>query len=541
MACLERLRGALEAQVEILARADAGVVEQAVAAVTGLPPPRTCLRPDANEPASPDDPALASRHAALWSELSRVEALERSGKYHEALALAEQVLEHARALEHPSLEAPVLLALGEAHRKLGSFATAEQQLERAYFLGQELGRHEIVQKAAERLVVAVGVGQQDHERGLEWARHAEAALGRDADGLARAEFLASFGALRRERGEYAEALAAHEESLELYRAALAPDRLEIAHALSAIGIVLRKLGRNEEALTHHEQALTIFEAALGPEHPDIAAKLGNLATAQLRTGHAEQAASTMQRSLAIREAALGTDHTEIATTLTSLSVILSELGRHDEAEHAAQRALSILERTGTQPHTLCAALINLANARHLAGRYEPAMQIHRRAVVECEQAGLEDHLDFAQELFNFGQTLQELHALEEADAVLRRAVAILERSAQPVPERIMLVYNLLASVSLARGRFDEAIANAERWLALEPTVSPPPRHRVAMGWVLAQAQWGAGQRELALTHARDAARRAAALDDGPHAQQLRDDIRSWRAEHDPELGAPVAP
>jgi tetratricopeptide (TPR) repeat protein len=535
MACLERHRDALAAQVEVFAAADAAVVEQAVVAINGLRPADACLRADPGERSPPEDPALARRYDELSRELARAEALARSGGYRAALPLAEQAAAEARALPDLALEGRALLVLGGVQDALGELDEAEDGLERAYFIGRQLADDELARTAADRLVLVAGAQRQDYERGLEWARHAEAELELRDDALARGEHLGNLGLLLTLRGDYDQALRTLQQALEIHRAVLPPGDLAIADQLGRIGIVLRKLDDDAQAAAYHEQALAIYEQALGPDHPEVARVLHNLAAAQFRSGSAERAVASTRRAVAIWEAALGRDHVTIATALVNLSVMLVALDRHEQAEQAARDAIERLERSGTQPHTLCAALVALANAQHGRGRYEDAASTHRRAVAAFEQIGLDDHPDLAQELVNFGDTLERLHELQQAEAVLRRALAIFERSPDPPLRHLHAIHELLAHVALGREQWAQAVEHAERRIALEPVPVAQPYRVASMYLLLARARWGLGRdaRERALADAEQAERVAAELPPGEREDRLRREIGAWRAEHEP--------
>src|SRR5690606_14961632 len=88
-ACLSRRTAHLGALVDVLAQADASVVENAVQAVAALPGVATCSDEEALLlVAAPEDPEMAARVEEVRGQLARASALETTGKYEDALKLA---------------------------------------------------------------------------------------------------------------------------------------------------------------------------------------------------------------------------------------------------------------------------------------------------------------------------------------------------------------------------------------------------------------------------------------------------------------------
>jgi tetratricopeptide (TPR) repeat protein len=335
-----------------------------------------------------------------------------------------------------------------------------------------------------------------------------------------------------QRGELEHALVALEAALGLRREQGAGDPLDEAQLLSDIGVVQRRLGRNDEAVRNHEQALAAHEAALGPEHPAVAQTLSNLAAAYLAAKRKPEAERAARRSLAIDEAVRGPQHPRLASSLNNLSLILLQQDRHAEAEQAITRAVVIMEGADTQPHTLAIMVSNLALVQHQRHHYREAAQSHRKALALFEEAALDGHPDMAFKLALYGATLEALYELDEADAVLRRAVAMIEDASDEHASVKLEVYVPLGSVSAALGRWDDAIRYAEQALALERVVRIPRSHHAKLEFTLARARWAVpSTRARAIEHAREAARTSARL--GSSYAPLRAEVAKWLDEHAP--------
>jgi eukaryotic-like serine/threonine-protein kinase len=129
-ACLDQRRASLTALVEILAAADAAVVEKAATAAAGLPTVAACGDVDAltQAVAPPEDPAVRARVQELRTTLARARTFEDAGRAEPGLALVEPVLTAARALEYAPLTVEALLLRGSLEMLAGRYAAAEASL-----------------------------------------------------------------------------------------------------------------------------------------------------------------------------------------------------------------------------------------------------------------------------------------------------------------------------------------------------------------------------------------------------------------------------
>ncbi len=234
------------------------------------------------------------------------------------------------------------------------------------------------------------------------------------------------------------------------------DGSRMAAVLDAVGGIHASSERYDEARTHFERALVMQEATLGEQHPDVALTLTNLALVRLWTESPEAAEPLMERALAIQEQALGPNHPSVAFSLNNLASVARRLGRLDRA-----RSL-----------------------------YERALRIRRRALGD-------GHVDVAQSLTNLGNLLVELGVLDEAKVMFAEALAIFESVHGKESSLLAFPVGGLAKVAGIEQRWDEAVAWAERLLAL-PGVSAEARARAELMRV--RGLWAQGQeRERART------------------------------------------
>jgi tetratricopeptide (TPR) repeat protein/tRNA A-37 threonylcarbamoyl transferase component Bud32 len=392
MQCLDRRLGELAALARVLARADAQVVTGAVDAAAALRAVSSCGDVEAllAPVPLPDDPELRRRARELEGKLAEVKALLDAGRYQDALAAAAPALTEARALGHRPLVAEALELFGVALDRTGDLEGAVGALADAVWTGTASRHDEAASRAATRLTYVVGFEQEKTERGLEWARQAEAVLER----MGRAED-AAFADLLMERGraiykskDYPAALD-HFSRAQALRARLLGERHHLtAQSLNSMGVVLKETGRFDEARAALERSLAISSETLGESHPVTSKAIANLGLLLDAQGNDLEAEKFQRRALAAREAALGPDHIEVSFVLANLASVLIDLGKHDEALELARRSLAIREKqTGPDSQHTAAGLSYVAQALRARGDTDGAVDYNQRALAILDKQG----------------------------------------------------------------------------------------------------------------------------------------------------------
>jgi eukaryotic-like serine/threonine-protein kinase len=218
MECLDHRLAELSALTDILAKADAKVVDGAVSAAFGL----SALSPCANGAALR---AIAKPEADAWSRtrseevranLAQAKELQEAGKYPEGLAEAELVVDGARSLRYAPLLAEALTRLGELQDKMGRRADAEKSLQEAVTAAEAGSDDATAAQAWSLLALVVGLEQGKSEEGRVYASYAEAALRRQGGNAAiEGQIHHTLGLILSDEGRYAEAVNELETALAL--------------------------------------------------------------------------------------------------------------------------------------------------------------------------------------------------------------------------------------------------------------------------------------------------------------------------------------
>jgi tetratricopeptide (TPR) repeat protein len=330
-----------------------------------------------------------------------------------------------RPVEDPEVEATVRSVVGGAFRALGLLDAAEPHLVRAV----ELRRAQPRGDGSPLAEVLWQWAWLLHDRGAH--PDAEAAMRESlelvvaaggADTAAAAERQYALADLLRHQGRLDEAEARARAAIE--RLGRDPrDRLQLAMATNELGLVAMDRRQPAVAEPLFRAALADFVAVEGELGPTTAMCEQNLGTALLLLRRDEEARAMFAAAVRARTAALGEDHVALAAPLDGLASAEIRLGRDDRAEPLLRRTLALRERGGQMAAAARSAEF-LADLLQRGGRTEEAVEPATAAVRFREQAEGPESLAVAGALARLGALQVGLGRPAEAEAVLRRSLAI---------------------------------------------------------------------------------------------------------------------
>ena len=531
VACLDTHLRQTAALTKLFSEADSEVVEHAVEASQSLPSVNECA--DAQNLRSsvspPQDPATNAKVEATRLKLARVKALEKAGKYREALSLAEPALAAARAIGYLPLEAEALYQVGRAAGGLEDEKRAESALRDAADAAEAAGNHEIAARAWIALMYFVGNKGAKYDQATQWSRYAEVAIGRlgERDEL-EADRLETFSIILWKQSKYAEALAALQRALALYQKRLGPEHISVARTLDGIATVYIDQGKLEDAYDLDRQALTIAEKALGATHPSLTIFLNNMGNCLLFLGRYTEALESLERALDIATTTMGPEHPATIAPLDTLGEVLTALGRYDEALGALARAQANLDKSERKDNPDYATVLNdIGDVARLRGDPERALELNRRALALLEAVLGKEHPDVGMCTFQMARAkLGQGHAAD-ALALDEKALAIVDRGTGAESLNTATVLGGVGDALLALGQPTRATAPLERALSLRQARPGDPRDVADVRFSLARALWGSpADRGRALELARDA---HATYARAPHFKARLDALDAWLA------------
>ncbi len=419
--CLGRRLNDVQAVAQLFTRADAEIVERAMATSLGLPSLDACTA------ALPVPVVVGPEAEALRAQLAGVKARLDAGKYAEGLKLARELLAKAGASTDRGARAEAGLLTGILAFRQGDAKGAEALLEQAA-LDAEAARED--ELAARAWIERVGVGAltSRFDDADIAGRHARAAVDRIGRNDELEAMLANnLGVLAWSRGRYDEAVAGYQRAIGLRQQAYGAMHPLVARGWTNVGTALKSAGKYDEAIAAYRKAQEIEEATLDPSHPAVAETLNNLGNALNEKGDRPAALLAFGKSLEIKERAFGGDALSVGITLTNLGAVLLEAQRLDEARTALERALAIKEKAaGPQTLTVAVTLTNLAAVERAAGKPARAVELDRRALNIRERLLGPSHRDLAFNLTGLGESLCALKKADEGAVLLTRALGLRE-------------------------------------------------------------------------------------------------------------------
>lgn len=287
-------------------------------------------------------PALAQNVSA---QTTKIIELERTGRFSEALTLAQKTLADAEKAWRPAHRdvAAALNNLGHVHASLGQDGEAEPLYKRSLAMFEKVG----------------GVDSADA-----------------------APLLNNLAALYQRQDRLADAEPLFRRALAISERSHGPGHPDTGRSLNNLATLHEKLGRHGESEPLFQRALAIYEKAGGPEHPAVATLLNNIGQVVKVTGRHAEAEPPIKRSLAIREKVLGPDHPDVARSLNNMADLYERQNRYADAEPLYRRALSIRERSvGADHPDTATSTNNLANLLRLEDRVNDALPLLARLIV----------------------------------------------------------------------------------------------------------------------------------------------------------------
>jgi tetratricopeptide (TPR) repeat protein len=327
MLCLDRARDQLRALGQILAEADASVLDRAIQAGAALPAIAECgnvaaLRRDQSAAHSP---AEAARINHAQEELARIRALLNTGRYAAGLELSQAL---GRSLGHdlPRVRAENALLAGALSYQMGKYKEAERILDEGASAAAEGAHPLLLARNLSQLALVVGFWLERTDEGFRLARHARALLvGLGGDPPTESQILNSEAMIKRTlRGDLEGAIADTEQAIAVHRRVQSGDDVKLAILRANLAGCYLDQGTFRQARALLEQSLASSERLLGPRHPQLMTPLLGLATALVPFGEYAEASRLLKRAIDVRTAAV--DRTDLY--LGDLYIQLAETSLH---------------------------------------------------------------------------------------------------------------------------------------------------------------------------------------------------------------------
>lgn len=548
--CLEERIAAVDALVDVLARADLPTLARGGEAVARLPPIEDCSTARLGTATT----TITKVGADARLQLARARVLRPLGHRDEVLARATPLVTLGERLGDRALVAEAWLVVADTYADDLQLTRAGDAFTAAELAAEVAGDDDLrARTLLDHASLAGALAFSPHEAAALLAR-ARAVLTRLGDPPAR-ERRAKLvdAALAAARGDQAGGIRVLEDLL-----ATAPrvggEAWQTATALRDLANMLGEQGKFAAALPVAREAARVAVAALGPDHVDISETLSVLALTLHFCGAANdaEAAALAARALSIKARVRGVDHVSLSSTMMVQALIARDgttaRGSRD-ARAATDRAIALRRRAYAADNPLLLSLIGERGSLAVdAGEHEIAraafaealpglvrawgvaspavVQAHQSLALLAERDG--DYVRCAAELVGIVDVARArclLAARERSEA--RATIAELRAHTSDLDDVAQAELELIAAPTTAAAR---------RMLAELERQQPTPGTDV--GLVLAEAAIAGGlpaHARVHLTRIVDAA--------GEDLATFNDQLRAAdlaRAAHAPELAARAA-
>jgi len=343
---------------------------------------------------------LEEQAAQLNQQVGR---LFRSGKYREALPLAQRVATLRKQVlgeQHPSY-ARSLTNLAGCYLEIGDYAKAEPLFQKSLALCKQV------------------LGE----------KHADYA-----------QSLNNLAMLYQRMGAYAKAEPLFQRALALRKELLGEKHPAYARSLNNLAVLYAKMGDYAKAEPLYQQALTVREKSLGNKHPEYAGSLNNLASLYVDMGAYAKAEPLYQQALALHKQVLGEKHPSYITSLNNLAALYHEMRDYAKAEPLYQQALRLYKEVGGEKSNGYAiGLNNLAELYRKMGDYSKAEPFYQQALRLSKERLGDKHPEYAIPLYNLAMLYLANKEARKGEPLARQAAeitrALLEQTATVQSER----------------------------------------------------------------------------------------------------------
>jgi tetratricopeptide (TPR) repeat protein len=380
--CLERGRTQLGALVEVLAQANASVVQHAPDAAYALPPPARCITSDLNSiPTLPASPELRARAVAVERAVARASALVAAGADLRAEDIVEGTLPEARAIGYERAEASLLFFAGQAKRWRGDNAAALSAFQAALSAAERAGDDSLAaQAAAWTAFVFTWLGKP--REGAPWIDLAEAIAQRAGHDDATDAIVLMFRiVVIASLGHPEKAMELHDREIALFEKAYGARDTRVATAIMDRGVTETTLGKFEAALSDLERAIALMAAATGPSNQHLDLPYYDLGDALAQSGRPAEAKSAFEHVLGLQAGRPPGSIT--VATYAGLAAVETDLGDIEGAVRAANAGLEAADAANERGEYRWVAFVARAQARGKRG--DVAGQIEDCAHVLAEQ------------------------------------------------------------------------------------------------------------------------------------------------------------
>jgi tetratricopeptide (TPR) repeat protein len=296
--------------------------------------------------ALPEAPGPRARVLALQKLIAEASALSAIGEVDQALHVATQGLEEARAIPHRESEAELLLLRATCQSQQGDFEATVATREEAFAAALAAGDDSLAALAAAHLPFELANDLARYKEAERWLAIGLGLLEREGqDDRAEGELLESEVVVLMVEGYSERTIPLHERAIAVLGKVYGPNDRRVASALTNYASDLDSVGRKEEALAAVLRSIRIQEDIYGPRNPDLNVDYNNLAYDYVLLGRWDEARRALEHAFSLL-APLGESNGNAIVLWATMAQLDNRAGLPDAALVDVERAQAIVQVTG---------------------------------------------------------------------------------------------------------------------------------------------------------------------------------------------------
>jgi len=378
MACLDANRGTMGALIDVLARADASVVREALSSAEALPALNRCSDVASLRAAVPPPSSAADREtlSKLRHQLDEAKALADTGQSEAARRPLTGLVAGAMKLGYAPLLAEALRQEAWLQVIWSGPAKALQTYEASIWAALEGRRDDIAIESASVAMGLTGYYLDQPDASARWQHLGWALLKRIGPGHDRqlAYYYHWRSVARQRAGETQAALDDSFKALELTQKVNRPNSLEVIDLLESLAATEVDAGDYAAAVKFADQALEAIRSCCGEHNPKLGHPLSVRGEALARAGKLIEGERDLRRSIELFIEIGGPWKDWTAYPMTALGKDLLAQHRAGEAVPILQRALATREKTEPNAELIAETRFALARALWDVGAERPRAQ-----------------------------------------------------------------------------------------------------------------------------------------------------------------------
>lgn len=276
-----------------------------------------------------------------------------------------------------------------------------------------------------------------------------------------------------------------DKAKQLYEALLhlAPDEIQKAVLYYHIGLINHLQGNYLEAIALHEKSLEIEERALSETHPFLAGSYNSIGAVYDDMGDYKKAISFLKKALEIYQKISPQNHLDLARSYNNLGAVFDKMGQYSEALSYFEKALEIRQKILPQNHPDIAQLYNnIGGLYYNIGDYSKALISHQAAIEINEKVLPPNHPLLATSYNNIGGVYYEMKEYKKALVCYGQACKIYQKTLPPNHPNLAASYTNLGSVCDCMKDYSKAILFHEKALAIDQNILDPNHPSLATSY-----------------------------------------------------------